>query len=124
VSEGGVARRVIAAVTQDGLPRAVVTVARFRAPAPKVGPVRGVKVKRASRSRIVVTWSGAANAVRYYVSVRRSGGRDTYAPLGRARRVVARGVARNASATVSVVGVSPSGRRGRLATVRVRPVRR
>jgi hypothetical protein len=109
----GTTRKVVAQVTQDGLPRANLTVATYRAANPKVGRTPGVRVRR-DGTRAIVTWKTASLATHYVVSVLSSdGGRTAYLPpaKGKKRQVVS-GVARGEGLTVAVVGVSPRGAKG------------
>ena len=87
----GVRRRIVAQVTQDGMPRDNITVASFSAPSPRVGRARRVRVKRRGRTA-VVTWRPAQLARRYDVlATSGDGQRVLLSPTGRRLRVTVRG---------------------------------
>ncbi len=62
-------RKVVAEVSQNGLPRAELTVARFTAPAPVKLHKPNVSAKRTSAA-LTVTWKKVAGAARYLVELR------------------------------------------------------
>ncbi|HEY4094602.1 MAG TPA: hypothetical protein VGM33_03785, partial [Baekduia sp.] len=109
----GTSRTIVAQVSQDGLPRVNLTVARYRAHNPRVGRPR-VKVRR-SGTRAIITWKPATLATSYLVSALSSAGhRTAYLPPAKgrgARRVVVSGVSRSERLSVMVVGVSARGSR-------------
>jgi hypothetical protein len=113
VSEAkGTSRTIVAQVSQDGLPRANITITRFSAPNPAVGRPGKVRVKR-SGSKAIVTWSAAALAANYTVSVTKSdGSRSVFFPEGKAKKLTIPGVGRSESVSVSVVATSQAGRKG------------
>lgn len=112
-------RRIYAEVTQSGLPRKRVLIARYTAANATVGRVGRLKIRRQG-SRAVVTWTKPALAGTIYVQARYGSGDMIVRRLpGRARRFVLRGVARGEGLRVQVRNVSPSGRDGRLATARL-----
>ena len=113
VSEAkGTSRTIVAQVSQDGLPRANLTIARYSAPNPAVGRPGKVRVKR-SGSKAIVTWSAAALAANYTVSVTKSdGSRSVFFPAGKAKKITIPGVGRSESVSVSVVATSQFGRKG------------
>jgi uncharacterized delta-60 repeat protein len=119
-SEGkGTARTVVAEVVQDGLARDNLTVAKFRAPSPKAGRARRVRVRR-SGSHATVTWSAAAYAKTYEVAVRTGRGRSLLlTPTGKRRTVRITGLVKGEGASVRVVALTPAGRRGKAATARL-----
>ena len=117
---GSPQRQVIAQVTQSGLPRANLRVARFRAAAPRrPARVRRIALRRA-RGAVRVRWARAARAHRYYVTVR-VGGRTLQRGV-RARRALALGhlAAAPASASRSSPRRATGPSRGRRAELRVR----
>jgi hypothetical protein len=108
----GTARKIVAQVSQDALPRVNLTVARYSAHNPKVGTPR-VKIRR-SGTRAIITWKTASLATSYLVSALSSGHRTAYLPPAKgrdARRVVVTGVTRDESVAALVVGVSARGSR-------------
>jgi hypothetical protein len=109
----GTKRRIIAQVSQGGLPRTNITVATYTAKNPKVGRPAGVKVRR-SGGKAIITWKPASLAASYLVSVLDSnGGRSAYFPPRKgAKRVTVAGIARDEGLTVSVTGVSARGTKG------------
>lgn len=117
-SEGPAQRReIVAVVTQDGVPRDSLTVARFRAP--------GANVGRASRLRVSgrnVRWKAAPFARRYEVVVETTrGSRTLLATKGSAARVKAPRLRRGERIRrVTVRGVSESGAIGRAVTATFR----
>ena len=113
-------RKIVAEVTQDGLPRANIDVASFTAPNPQVGPARRVRVRRRGRTA-VVTWRKSPLAQRYDVVVRAGdGGRSLLSPSGKRLRVTVPGVAKNEGLVVRVIAISTRGRRARAAQARLK----
>jgi hypothetical protein len=108
-------RQIVAEVEQDGMPRDNLTVARFSAPSPRVARSPRVRVRRRGRN-VLVTWKPAFYARRYEVTATRSNGVKQYIlpPAGRTRLTI-KGVSRLDGVTARVVGVSPSGVRGKAA---------
>ncbi len=107
----GQARTIVAEVSQHGLPRASMEVARFRAPNPRVGRVTRLRVRRRG-TRALITWNRAPAARRYEVTVRTPGGGRLYFPVADRRQVTVPGAGRRGRITVSVVAISAGGRRG------------
>lgn len=100
----GSARQIVAQVSQDDLPRDNVVVARFRAPSPRVGRPRRVRIARTGR----ISWRPARFARSYEVVVTRADGSRTLIDAGRRRAVTVR---RARGALVTALGVN--GRRSR-----------
>jgi hypothetical protein len=68
-------RRIVAMVSQRGLPRTEITVARFRAEAPRpLGRPRTVRLRRRG-ARLTVRWAPVAGAAGYVAYVRTADGR-------------------------------------------------
>lgn len=119
-SEGkGTKRTVVAEISQGGLPRDRITVARFSAPPPTAGTPK-VRTRR-SGSRLTVTWSAARHAARYEVTIETGTGRRlSLTPAGRRRSVRVGGFKRGEGASVRVVALTEAGRRGRPGTARAK----
>jgi hypothetical protein len=112
------ARTIEAEVTQDGAPRALITVARFKAPPPK-RPGRTRPRATRKRSTLDVRWKAVRGADRYLVEVRK--GRETLERiLTRKRRLQLRGMPPKGTLRVSVQALSDIVRPGPAATVRVK----
>jgi hypothetical protein len=117
----GSRRTILAIVEQNGMPRARLTVASFSAGSPHVGPVPGLRVRRAGRTAIV-TWRGAFYATGYdIVATFTTGTRELLSTGGAARRIVVRGLAPSAGLTVAVMGIHRGGLRGRPSSARLAP---
>jgi hypothetical protein len=105
-------RSVIAQVSENGLPRTTVVVARYLAPNPRIGKPAHVRVRR-GHGRAIVTWRRATLAKSYLVGVADThGGRASYEPLKGRLKVTIPHVTRDEGLRVRVFGVSPAGRRG------------
>ena len=114
-------RRIEAEVTQDGLPREELVLARYTAPQPVLARPK-VRVRRRG-SRALVRWSKVRGAAYYDVSVRFSSGqRQLLEPLTR-RRVIVPGVGRRGGLVARVTGVSRASRPGRSRVVRLKAVK-
>ena len=118
------ARRIVALVEQSGIPRASVTVARYRAPAWK-RPARPKRLRvRRSGSALVATWARTPGAARYLVyATAADGERETFILPARKRRLRIGGVARDDRAVVRVSGLRADNVAGKAATARVKPVK-
>jgi hypothetical protein len=114
-------RAIVAFVERDGLPRLSRQVASYNAPAPpRLGRVRGVKVRRKGNS-ILVTWKSAAGAVAYTVRVDVSDGRRALRVVNaRARSLRFPGVSTHDHVAVVVAARGPTGRAGSPSRARVR----
>lgn len=98
-------RRIVAVVSQDGAPRAELTVATYDAPGPLRPPApERLRIKRTA-TRAVATWSDVPRAASWRVVATASDGRRWAMPLT-ARRLVLPSVFRHKSVTVTVRGVS------------------
>jgi hypothetical protein len=105
-------RKIFAEITQDGMPRDSRLLVSFRAPNPRVGRPGKVRVRR-SGGGAVVTWSPAALAKRYELSVRTGDGGNLYfSTAPKRRRVSVPGIARGERVSVQIVAVSAAGREG------------
>jgi hypothetical protein len=104
-------RTIVAAVLENGLVRATVRVAVFRAPGVRrPGRVTHLVLRRQG-SRVIVTWSKTGGARRYRVHVRVSDGRNQLHTLRGRRLVISRTTRHRVSVTVQ--SVSAVGRAGR-----------
>jgi len=120
----GTRRRIVAQVLQDGLPRDNVTVARFRAPSPRVARPGRLRVTRRG-TRVLVSWRRAALARSYDVRVDVTDGqRLLLSPSGRRLRITVPNVGRRERVRVRVIGISRAGRRGPAATRTLKVARR
>lgn len=111
------ARRVVAQVVQDGLPRSTVTVARFTAPAPPRATRPRKLTARVRGGAVTVRFAGGGGAKRWLLTLRR-GPRTLDLLLARRSVRVQRLGWRPTS--VSVAGIGPGGRRSPAARIRVR----
>ena len=112
-------REIVAVVTQDGMPRDEIVVARYAAPAArKAGPVKGLRVTRRGTT-LRLKWKRAPRAQQHRVIVQTASGRRVAAVVG-GRRHVVRGVRRGDRAKVAVSGITRSGLIGRPARKVVR----
>ena len=113
-------RSIEAWVTEHGVPRAPLTVARFTAPPAGVGRpavLRG----RAGGGRFTISWGAALRAERYEVRADISDGRRLVLLRGAGRRrVVLSGAVPGTRATVRVMGVRGVATHGPAAVVRLR----
>ncbi len=117
----GNARRIEAEVSQDGLPRQELVLARYSAPQPVAGRPR-VRVRRLG-TKAVVTWSKVPTVARYDVQViRPDGARSLFTPAK--RRVVIRGVGRREGLVARVTGITDGARPGRTGIGRLKPIKR
>jgi hypothetical protein len=107
-------RRIVAQVTQGGMPRTQLTVARYRAPGPRL-PGRPGKVALRRRGKALeVRWLRGARATRYEVRARIGDGREILVlRKGQALRIAGVG---SQAARVSVVALDGAGRRSRART--------
>ena len=113
-------RQIVAEVSQDGLPRDNLTVARFTAPSPRVGKARKVSLRRRG-ARAIITWTAAPFAHSYEVAVTTGTGRRVLLrPRRGSRRAVVGGLRKNEGVVARVVAFSPAGKRGKYATGRLR----
>jgi hypothetical protein len=112
--EPGGPQTVVAEVFSHGMPRAHLTVASLRAPAPLIpGRPRHLRVKAAPQGGVTVTWSPAQNAQSYLVRLAIAHGPviDRLLP-GTARQVTITSVARITSARVTVTARRTDGASG------------
>ena len=110
------ARRVEAQVVQDGLPRATVTVARFKAPAPSRAK-KPRKLRAKSRRGTLDVRFASRGAKRWLVTLR--GGGETLNVLATKRKLRLRALGWRPR-SVSVAAMGSDGRRSRRATAKVR----
>jgi hypothetical protein len=111
-------RTVIAQVTQRGIPRKTLVVARFVAPSPPRPARPALRVKR-SGTRLVVTWKKDAATRRFTVATTLSDGRVLMAQTKKPR-VTIPAVAKTTTATITVRGEDRRGVMGPRATARVK----
>ena len=105
-------RTIVAQVSQDGLPRQNITLASYSARNPAVGRPRRVKVTRKG-SKATITWRRSPLAASYEAAVANptTGGRNIFFPAKGKTTVVVPGVGRRDRLTVTVIAVSPAGRK-------------
>jgi hypothetical protein len=114
----GGTRKIIALVSSYGKPRAQLTVASYVAPPPpRPATPKRLKARR-SGTKLVVSWSKAANAKRYEIRATLSDGRRLLV-RGKATRLTIPSFAAKGRATVTVTGLKADGTRGKKATVKV-----
>jgi hypothetical protein len=117
-------RTIVAAVLENGLVRATIPVASFRAPGAR-RPARVAHVfLRRHGSQVTVTWSKTRGARRFRVHVRVSDGRNQLHTLRGRRLVIRRATGRRVSVTVEAVSAVGRTGRGRNATLGARARRR
>jgi hypothetical protein len=105
-------RRIVATVSQDGLPRTQITVAHFRAPAPRpLGRPRKLRLRR-SGSRLAVRWAPVPGAAGYVAEVRTPDLRTIRYDLRRPRLVVRR-LLSDRGVRIVLRALRPDGRPGR-----------
>lgn len=109
-------RTIVAEISQDGLPRTQLVVAKFSAPNAPIAKPRGLKVKR-SKSGMTVRWKRAAGASSYLLRVTRDGRRETYRAAPGKTSITVPGVGRKGRVAVRLLGVSDGGRRGPAVTL-------
>lgn len=112
-------RTVYAIVTEGGVPRETVPVARYRAPNPATpARVRGLHVRRHGR-RFRISFGSASGAAYYLLQVRGTDGRHLLRVVRGRRHVLTLPVlGYKDHLTVTVTGVSSLGRHGRKASAR------
>jgi hypothetical protein len=112
-------REIVAIVLQDGLPQTAGVVRRYTAPPPR-RPGRPGALRVTNRGGVLsARWRRATGAASYEVRVVLSDGRRLlFLPKRTGRRVAVRGVAAGTRASVTVRGVSATGRRGPRALAR------
>jgi hypothetical protein len=115
----GTSRTILAQVVQDGLPREILTVARFKAPSPK--PVQPkVKVRRRGKAA-TLTWGKDPYAARYELTVATGRGRRFFIESkGSARSAKISGLTKGEGATIRIVGITANGKRGAVRLVKVK----
>jgi hypothetical protein len=105
----GTAREVQALVAQNGMPRETITIAKYRAPNPKLAKPK-VKVRRKG-SKALVRWNKVPGAMAYNVSLQFSDGRAfPVKPAPGARAVIARGVGKKGGVVARVSALTATGR--------------
>ena len=106
-------RRIVAVVTQNGLPRKTLGVARYSAPGPQRVGRPGKLVLRRTKTAVAIAWKAAPHAAAYRVDVRSTDGRHLRPYLGaKARSYVVPRVESRDRITVKVAAVDASGRAG------------
>jgi hypothetical protein len=104
-------RRIVAMVTQNGLPRATVQVGSYAAPAPLGVGRPGRIVAKRTKTGLRLTWAAAKRASAYRIDVRTSDHRHLR-PFLRARAFVVPRVKKGDSVTVTLSALSASNHRG------------
>ncbi len=124
-SEATSARRaIVAQVEQDGMPRKNIEVVKFSAPSPRVGRAGRLRARRRGRGA-VITWSRAFLARGYEVTVTTTTGeRSLYTTTAGRRQITIPRLSTRDSLTATVVGVSPAGKLGPGARVKLGVVKR
>jgi len=107
------ARRIVADVYQNGVPRQELLLARYNAANPTVGAVRGLRVRH-SGSRAVIAWRPGALDRRYYVRVTYGDGQVVLGVTGQTRFDTQR-LSRGEGLRVVVYAQSAAGRSSRAA---------
>jgi hypothetical protein len=115
-------RRIIAIVEQDGVPRARLIVARYKAPPTRIRRPRRLGLKRRGR-KLAIGWSPVAGARGYRVRVTlpRDGRRLLFFTARRKRGLRVRGIEASDSAAVSVAALRPDLRPGPPAKAKLKP---
>lgn len=116
-------RSIIATVEQDGMPRARVTIARFRATAPGLAKPR-VRVSRGAAGGATVRWSRVAGAKRYEVMASYNGSSYAHLALAGTRSLALPDVLRTSPLAVRVRAVSDYPRYGPYGTTTVQKATR
>lgn len=117
---GGTARTVTAQLTQDGLPRDNVVVAKFNAPSPRAGKAPRLRIRRRG-AKAKVSWGKAPYTKAYVVEITRGkGGRSTVRRTAKQRSLTFGGLSKGEGATVTVTSVAPSGNFGGARTASLR----
>ena len=113
-------RRLVARVEQDGVPRAELTLARFKAP--RLRPPAGPKRARARRkgARLVVSWSRVRRASGYEVEIRLPRDGRRLLRFTKKRKLTVRGVEANDKARVTIRAVGPDARAGKPARAQLK----
>ena len=96
-------RTVFALVSQDGVPRARIRLAKFTAPSPLPGKVRGLRLRRTGKG-LVVSWKRAPGASKVAVAFALADGRRQ-AKVTKGKRVVIGGVPGIDSGRIEVAGL-------------------
>jgi hypothetical protein len=116
-------RDIVAIVEQNGVPRAKLTVAHYKAP-----PTRRLRrprhvVARRSGSRLMVGWSAVRGARGYevHVNLPRDGRRLLFFPPPKKHRLKVKGIEPSDLARVTVAAIGPDLRSGREAKAKLRP---
>jgi hypothetical protein len=107
--EGGT-RKIVASVTQNGIPRTNLTVARYVAPA-RVRPAKPRVTVRRQGSKLVVRWKRDARAKRYELRATLTDGRTLLLLLKKPQTTIS-AVAKTTTATVTVRGIDATGAAG------------
>jgi hypothetical protein len=113
-------RRIVAIITQDGLPQHELTVGHYTAPTEQqLGPPQHVRVIRHG-DELVIEWTHSADAAGYLAGVTLSDGRHVLLHVaGSSGRVVLRHVFAGVTGTVTVAGIGSDGRIGESASGRL-----
>ncbi|HXB63851.1 MAG TPA: hypothetical protein VNV42_03135 [Solirubrobacteraceae bacterium] len=108
-------REILARVTQQGTPRATLTVARFAAPtgAERVARLRG----RIAKGKLKLSWQPVCAAAEYDVTIG-SGSQVEAVTVAGTHATVSVGTAR--SVPVSVAAVAPNGQSGKATSITAR----
>jgi hypothetical protein len=105
-------RTILAIASEGGTPRERLAVARYLAPGP-VSPQRVRALRLSVRGRrFVLSFGSAAGANRYLVRLTASDGRHLVRLMGRGHRISLPALGYGDTLTVTVTGISATGRRG------------
>jgi hypothetical protein len=118
-------RRVVALVTQNGLPRKQLNVASYKAP----GPFRPAAPRRVgalrSKTKLRVSWPAVKGAVRYEVVLKTFNRRKQLFELpARKRALVIPDILPSYRSTITVRGISRNGQPGAVRSATVKPQRK
>jgi hypothetical protein len=116
-------RSIVALIEREGIPRARLTVGRYKAP-----PTRRLRrprrvVARRRGARLLVRWSKVAGARGYEVRVNlpRDGRRLLFFPRRKKHGILVKGIERTDLATVKVAAIGPDLKAGRTGKAKLKP---
>lgn len=119
-------RSIVAIVEQNGVPRAKLTVAHYKAPPTRrLRPPRRAVAKRQG-GRLVVGWTPVEGARGYEVRVNlpRDGRRLLFFARSKRQRLQVRGIERSDTATVTIAAIGPDMRAGHPAKAKLKPAKK
>jgi hypothetical protein len=98
-------RQVTAKFELSGMPAEELNVTRFRPPSPVLARPAALKVKRAKKNRINVSWKKVPSAKSYEITVTTSSGKQIFR-TSKSTKATIPGVATSVSGTVTVAAVA------------------